>query len=289
MSDPINFADLEVPFDQIQTKKSTGEFAKNIQFPCSNCNGTGLYQHVRIHEERGHCFACNGKGFFMTSAADRAAAKGKRILKKEKTQAKNVDRTKTQIVDAIGEAGYAWVVSATWSAFYQELLAKAKQYGELSERQLAAIVSGYAKQQARDVVRTAERTERAASAPSIELARIRALLDSALSNGIKKPILRCGDLAISIAPVTGTNAGSLYVKDAGNYAGKINSEGKFLAVREARADVGTELQVLAADPLAALSEHGHKTGQCSCCGRALTEATSVKLGIGPICREKWGI
>jgi len=289
MSDPINFADLEVPFDQIQTKKSTGEFAKNIQFPCAKCAGQGTVSGGYLRPWKGKCFACNGKGFFMTSAADRAAAKGKRILKKEKTQAKNVDRTKTQIVDAIGEAGYAWVVSATWSEFYQELLAKAKQYGELSERQLAAIVSGYAKQQARDVVRTAERTERAASAPSIELARIRALLDSALNNGIKKPILRCGDLAISIAPVTGTNAGSLYVKDAGNYAGKITSEGKFLAVREARAEVGTELQVLAADPLAALSAHGHKTGQCSCCGRALTEATSVKLGIGPICREKWNI
>jgi hypothetical protein len=289
MTTPLTFSDLEVPLDQIETTKSTGRFAKTIQFPCAKCAGQGTVSGGYINRWSGTCFACNGKGYFMTSAADREAARGKRIIKKEKVQAKNVDNTKTQIVDAIGEAGYAWLVGATWSEFYQELLGKAKQYGELSERQLAAVVSGYAKQQERDAVRTAERTERAASAPSIELARIRALLDSALSNGIKKPILRCGDLAISIAPATGTNAGCLYVKDAGNYAGKITSEGKFLAIREARADISTELQVLAADPMAALSAHGHRTGQCSCCGRTLTEATSVKLGIGPICREKWGI
>ena len=289
MSDPISFADLEVPFDQIQTKKSTGEFAKNIQFPCAKCAGQGTVSGGYLRPWKGKCFACNGKGFFMTSAADRAAAKGKRILRKEKVQAKNADRTKAQIVDAIGEAGYVWVVGATWSEFYQELLAKAKQYGELSERQLAAIVSGYAKQLQRDVVRATERAERTANAPSIELVRIRELLDTALGNSIKKPILRCGDLAISIAPATGNNSGCLYVKDAGNYAGKITGEGKFLAVREARAEVGTELQVLAADPLAALIAHGHKTGQCRCCGRTLTEATSVKLGIGPICRDKWGI
>lgn len=289
MNSPISFADLETSLDDIEVRVSTGKFAKTEKFPCGNCNGSGLYQRVRIHEEREHCFACGGKGYFLTSAADREAARGKRILKKEKTQAKNADKTKTQVVEAIGEAGYAWLVGATWSEFYQELLGKAKQYGELSERQLASVVSGYAKQQARDVVRATERAERTASAPSIELVRIRELLDNALGNSIKKPILRCGDLAISIAPATGNNSGCLYVKDAGNYAGKITSEGKFLAVREARAEVGTELQVLAADPLAALIAHGHKTGQCSCCGRTLTEATSVKLGIGPICREKWGI
>ena len=289
MNSPISFTDLETSLDDIEVTTTTGKFAKTEKFPCGNCNGSGLYQRVRIHEEREHCFACGGKGYFLTSAADRAAARGKRLLKKEKTQAKNADKTKAQVVEAIGEAGYTWLVNATWSEFYQELLAKAKQYGELSERQLAAIVSGYAKQQARDVVRTAERAERTASAPSIELVRIRELLDTALGNSIKKPILRCGDLAISIAPATGNNSGCLYVKDAGNYAGKITSEGKFLAVRESRAEVGTELQVLAADPLAALIAHGHKTGQCSCCGRTLTEATSVKLGIGPICRDKWGI
>ena len=168
-------------------------------------------------------------------------------------------------------------------------MSKGKKYGELTERQLAAIVSGYAKQQERDATRAAERAQRTADAPSIELARIRGLLDTAQGNGIKKPILRCGELAISIAPAAGSNFGCLYVKAAGEYAGKITADGKFLAARGVADSVAGELQVIAADPLAALTAHGHKTGNCSCCGRLLTEKTSVLLGIGPICREKWGL
>ena len=32
-----------------------------------------------------------------------------------------------------------------------------------------------------------------------------------------------------------------------------------------------------------------KTGNCSCCGRHLENKESVELGIGPICRSKWGL
>jgi len=45
---------------------------------------------------------------------------------------------------------------------------------------------------------------------------------------------------------------------------------------------------VAADPLAAAVAYGAKTGRCSCCGRILTNELSVELGIGPICRGKWG-
>lgn len=45
---------------------------------------------------------------------------------------------------------------------------------------------------------------------------------------------------------------------------------------------------LAAAPKEAAVRWGRKTGRCSCCGRELTDATSVAMGIGPICAEKWG-
>ena len=77
--------------------------------------------------------------------------------------------------------------------------------------------------------------------------------------------------------------------DNGDYAGKISPEGKFFAIREARAEIAQELQTLAADPLAALTAHGHQTGSCSCCGRLLTNEESVRLGIGPVCRVRWGL
>jgi hypothetical protein len=40
------------------------------------------------------------------------------------------------------------------------------------------------------------------------------------------------------------------------------------------------------DPLAAARENGVLTGRCSCCGRPLTDPTSIAFGIGPICRER---
>jgi hypothetical protein len=51
----------------------------------------------------------------------------------------------------------------------------------------------------------------------------------------------------------------------------------------------TALLAIAADPMAAAIRHGQLEGQCSCCGRKLTNATSVELGIGPICRANWGM
>jgi hypothetical protein len=79
------------------------------------------------------------------------------------------------------------------------------------------------------------------------------------------------------------------VKDEGEYAGKIDRVGKFFKLREARAEIEAELIVLAADPRAAAIAHGRNTGNCSCCGRELTDPKSIELGIGPICLEKWAL
>ena len=42
------------------------------------------------------------------------------------------------------------------------------------------------------------------------------------------------------------------------------------------------------NPFQAATEFGHATGQCSVCMRPLTNPESVKLGIGPVCRAKFG-
>jgi hypothetical protein len=49
------------------------------------------------------------------------------------------------------------------------------------------------------------------------------------------------------------------------------------------------VQSAAADPYAAAKLYGQNTGTCSCCGLELTNPLSIKLGIGPICREKFGL
>lgn len=45
----------------------------------------------------------------------------------------------------------------------------------------------------------------------------------------------------------------------------------------------------AADPLTAAIRYGRETGSCSCCGKELTNKESIHLGIGPICRAKFGL
>lgn len=42
------------------------------------------------------------------------------------------------------------------------------------------------------------------------------------------------------------------------------------------------------DPLTAAIRYGKESGECSCCGRELTDPKSIERGIGPICATKFG-
>jgi len=111
---------------------------------------------------------------------------------------------------------------------------------------------------------------------------------SARESGIKSPKLRLDGFVFSRAPDHGVNAGSIYVKSTGGeYLGKVTT-GRFLAVRAC--DDPTKARVInaAADPHKAAKAYGLKTGSCSCCGRELTNKESIDLGIGPICRDRFG-
>src|ERR1044071_5779922 len=77
---PIDWASLEshVTHDGTfnpPTKRSTGIDAKVVKFPCTPCRGTGKYQGARVHQPKSNCFACNGRGFFLTSERDRMNAR----------------------------------------------------------------------------------------------------------------------------------------------------------------------------------------------------------------------
>ncbi len=55
------------------------------------------------------------------------------------------------------------------------------------------------------------------------------------------------------------------------------------------ADVKSVILEAASDPLTAAVRYGKETGSCSCCGRDLTNPDSIAAGIGPVCREKYGL
>jgi len=159
------------------------------------------------------------------------------------------------------------------NSFAMSLLEQYQRKGSLSQKQWEA----------------AERmiVKRNAPKPTIDVSAIEKMFAVALANGLKRPGFICGDIKLSLAIAPSVNAGAIYVKDRGEYAGKIVN-GAFSQVGMTRSDLAELIGTIAADPFGNAIAHGKETGQCACCGRTLSDPESVALGIGPICAKKWG-
>lgn len=168
----------------------------------------------------------------------------------------------------------------SWNDFAYSLVNTLIKEGGLTENQYNAAVRMFNKHKAK--------LEAQANAPTINLTGFHDLFKRAHDSGLTKPKLFIGTLMFSEAPAHGNNADHIYVKDSGDYSGKITPQGKFIPFR-AREDLQDELLEIAKDPTKAMLDHGHQSGRCSCCGRELTDPDSVDAGIGPVCAKKWGI
>lgn len=119
--------------------------------------------------------------------------------------------------------------------------------------------------------------------------RIAEAFAHAQSKGVKRPRMTLDGFKISLAPLTGRNAGALYVvrKEDDQYLGKI-MDGRFQRVREC--DDATEAHVVRIinDPKGEAIAYGQRTGNCCICNRLLTNHASIDAGIGPICAERFG-
>jgi len=123
----------------------------------------------------------------------------------------------------------------------------------------------------------------------VDVSLIEKAFERANGNGINRPKMRLFSKAgatyvISQAPAFGSNAGALYVKDeAGTYLGKVKA-GHFF--RSYECDVEAEADIIDAcgHPEETSVAYGRQYGSCSVCSRTLTNALSIELGIGPICR-----
>lgn len=90
----------------------------------------------------------------------------------------------------------------------------------------------------------------------------------------------------------GNTPGAIFVIEADmgfdEYLGKIY-QGKFMPVRACTPEQEKRILAAAANPLEAIIAFGKQTGRCGICRRTLTDAKSVELGIGPICKGKFGL
>ena len=259
---------------------ASGRKTETVKHPCSRCHGTGKYLGVRVHMAKSKCFACKGTGFFKTSAAVRAKGKASRANAKAKK------------IEAFTEANKELVKflrdSTSWNDFARSLLESLDTKGEIHPNGLAAAERMMLKTLATRAKKAAEKAKLEASAPVVDLAKIHAVFETALDRGLNRRALLGGtDMKLTPAPMTGKNGGCLYVKVAGEYAGKITPDGKFLAGWGGKIDVEEDLKKIAADPLGEARLYGRRTGTCACCGRTLTDPVSIEKGIGPVCESRW--
>ena len=174
----------------------------------------------------------------------------------------------------------------SWNDFASSLVQQYDRKRSLSDRQLDAAERMLAKIAANQAANQAAK----AAAPSVDLTRVHAMFAKAMASGHKRPVYRAAGLALSLAPLSGRNAGSIYVKDdeTGDYLGKVTEDLRFNPLRTAPEWAAEALSRIARDPSTAAVEYGRETGRCSCCGRELTNPDSIALGIGPICKDRWG-
>ncbi len=181
---------------------------------------------------------------------------------------KKFDQENPGLIDALRE-------TTSWNSFAASLVSQYESRGTLTEKQTGAAVAMLMKIKAKKAERDA--------APQIDLSNIVEMFNKA-HEAIKTPKFRYDDLVISRAPDSGVNAGALYVKVNGEYAGKVK-EGKWFGSQ----DVLAKLKEIAENPLDSAVAYGRKTGNCSMCGRLLTNHGSIDRGIGPICAERFGL
>lgn len=296
-------SDFESKFDSF-LNEANAEFARapkaqreEKRYPCPTCAGTGQYHGVRVHQAKGHCFACRGKGYFTQSPKQREANKV-RYAQKKADAAKAVQvaiaEFQAQQPEMFAELSLARKMASYGESSNAFILSLADQLfarGTLSERQIAAWYRGKEKLAA---IRAEKEAARKAAAVAIDLSPIAQMFEAAMANGYKKPMYRANGLRIKPG-----REGALYVMteermefgtygEQPGYEGKI-AAGQFHPVKACAPDTADKLKAIAADPLGEAIRHGRRTGHCSCCGRELTNHASIDAGIGPICASKWGL
>ena len=259
-----------------------GDVATTVLFKenCKKCNGSGKFVGYTGFT-LGDCFSCKGAGFheFKTSPQYRLKARTSTAARKERQATATIDAFAAQYA-----AEHAWMIkTAPRFEFAQSMLDAVVKFGSLTEKQLAAVQKCVAK----DAERNVERAARVEAAPQIDISKIEVSFAKAMESGIKRPKLRLADFKFSPAPVTGNNAGAIYVKAGETYLGKI-AGGKLFKSRECDASTEASILVAAADPEAAAIAYGRRFGQCAICARELSNQESIDRGIGPICADKFG-
>jgi hypothetical protein len=267
----------------VRIRETTPEFAER----CPKCRGTGRFISYS-GRALGECFTCKGKGSktFKTSPEARTAARQRTAVAKASVVADHQAELKW-LSDTLARRDRLPEGYATMLADFQTRLLGGRA---LSDNQMAVIVKGMA----RSAQWAQERQQKASEqAVALDVTAIRAVLQTR-----KKVMVAL--FTFSLAPAHGNNPGAIYVKDNGQYVGKIPAgastfapgrdfdQSRLPALVEAMADPAAAVKADAARRAQLLLEDPAMTIPCGCCGLTLSNPESIARGIGPICAGKWG-
>lgn len=245
--------------------------------PCRKCRGSGVFYGYsgRI---LGPCFTCKGTGKQTFKTAPE-------VRERNRQNAKDAVARKVASFGERHTEEFAWIIAKAGTFnFATEMLNTLNKFGDLTERQLATVTRLMLQDRERDAQRAAAKVEAEANAVVVDITPIMRAMETAMANDIKRPLLRAGEFKFAY------RSGVIYVRDRSGdvYYGKI-VEGRFFASRDCSEENKAEIVKVASDPLQAAIAYGRRTGTCAMCGRELTNHESIDLGIGPICRDNWGL
>ena len=121
---------------------------------------------------------------------------------------------------------------------------------------------------------------------SVKADEILAALAQAYANKLKKPTIRLNNGIKVKFMARGNNAGGAWVTQHDDLVGKIDCNGDFFAYNNDD-DLVQTIVGFNNNFEDKIRDAGITSGQCMCCGLPLTNQLSMRLGIGPICREKY--
>ena len=251
------------------------------KFACEACRGTGKWTHPTNRFDTRECFACHGKGFFLSSPENRAKAKQARVNKKKEQRKENIQLFSKEYPEVF----MYLALNVAKNRFCESLVDAIGKYGDLTENQLAAVHKGMAKEV--DRAKAKEKAKKAVAV--VDLSIIREKLETAKGNQVKYPKFKAGDnYVFTLAQPNSKNPDHVYVKQGDKYLGKISPDGEFFGYKLPEEHI-KNVQEIAKDPLEGAKAYGLRFGNCGMCGRGLTNHRSIDAGIGPVCAEKYGL
>lgn len=286
--------DMESDLDAVYAppkQKAEGETITLFKEKCPKCNGTGKWVGGFSHRVERRCFKCNGVGTLEFKTSPEQREKGRIASHK-----KGIDKQTKAVSDA-----YLWTKAnkpeATWmneaaekgNDFAKSLQRALIKYGRLTDNQIAAIRKAIARDDDWTEKRKIQQALAETRSEAVDVSRIETAFATATENSIKRPKLRLDTFTFKPAGprAKARNVGSIYVLEDGTYRGKVQ-DGKFSPAFNCDPEQQQRIIDAASDPAKAAKAYGQRVGQCSCCGRELTNANSIELGIGPICAGRYG-